>query len=454
MGASTLRNMRVASFVVLFTTFVALVGKQLGFVDIMLLVISTMMTCYIFQKYPFWGNWAKYLVLFAVWVSVVAFPSFNLVTSKAIGGRAVEQVDLERLISFGCILFFITVSSWLIFERYGSRKPYKVVYQPKPIPKKHITVLLVFLYVLTAFCYVTGLGRMGAEAVVLPFHLGGMINLFRSALVPSIFVLIVENYILHQQRIPRSFIFFAIGWCLFESLAWLSKATLINYLFKAALVAYIYYRPPFKVVLKKSLVIVALFIMAYPIIGFMRSTDIGSGGLINSAKEAKEMSDEENSLSNGILTPILTPMNRVFMTGGQYIKDYDYLKDDAFFEFSRLPLVVASGGAAAYQTLVVDGYSADAHHSSGTTGIMDPLLHGGRGLCYIIIVLIMLFAVGTDRMFRKQKHGIYVQLLGLILGWVLFNNISSLYDSVGLQTYAMAFLGLYLTNRFNYKKVI
>ena len=89
-------------------------------------------------------------------------------------------------------------------------------------------------------------------------------------------------------------------------------------------------------------------------------------------------------------------------------------------------------------------------NSSGTTGIMDPLLHGGYGLCYIVITFIMLLAGLTDKFFRKRQYSIYSLMLLLI--WGLCNsNISSLYDPVGLQQYLVSFISMYLAYIVNFK---
>lgn len=446
-------KMRVAKGIVLLTAIVSFSVNRLGLLDCMLLVASSLATCAILQLYPVEGNWAKYLVLLGVWMPVVAMPGFHMVSMiTGTDARPLVQEDYERLCSFGIRLYTITLLAWLVFGRKRKAHTECVEYHPIHISEKFISFFLIVLYSLTTFSYITGLGRMGADAVVLPFHLSGIINLFRNTFAPSLFVLIAENYMIRKRPIPRKFIVLVFGWCLFESLAWLSKAVLINYLLGTGLVAYLYYKPSIKSVVKKLLPLLIVFLVSYPIIEFLRYTDMQSNPLISNIKDARQLSADSKESGSGLFNPLLRPLNRVFMTGEQYVQDYDYINNDDFFDFSRLVMVVASGGAAAYQTFVIDGYPPDANHSSGTTGIMDPLLHGGRGLCYIVIVLTMVFSVFVDGLFRKQRHGIYVQLVIIVMGLILFVNLSSFYDGVSLQYYLVKIVGMYLIFLINYRK--
>lgn len=447
--------MRIGKVMVLLTAINSILVNNLGVLNIILLMMSSIVTCVIFQRYPIKGNWAKYIVLFAVWISVVALPSYHMVTMiTGLEIRPLVQMDYDRLSSFGVKVFTVASFVWLLLGRHKKTCTENVVYQPVPITERNILLFLIVLYLLTAFCYATGLGRMGADAVVLPFHLGGIINLFRNTLAPSIFILIAENYMMRKRPIPRKLLVLVLGWCIFESLTWLSKAVIINYLMGAGLVLYLYYMPSLNKVIKKAAPLIIVFMVSYPIIEFLRYTDMKSGDLINNIKDAKQLSDDSKDNTMDSFNPFLRPLNRAFMTGEQYIQDYDYIKNDDFFDFSRLVLIAVSGGAAAYQTFVIDGYPADANHSSGTTGIMDPLLHGGQGLCYVVIGLIMMFAVFVDGIYKKQRHGIYVQLVLIVMGLILFVNMSSFYDGVSIQYYIVKIVGLYLIYYFNFRKRI
>jgi hypothetical protein len=112
-----------------------------------------------------------------------------------------------------------------------------------------------------------------------------------------------------------------------------------------------------------------------------------------------------------------------------------------------------SGGAAAFQTFVIDEYPSWAIHSSGTTGIMDPLLHGGYGLCYIMIILLAFFACFIDRTYPKQHYSIYIILLLFLVDFILGENISCLYSGISLQTMVARIVSIVIAYRINFKNV-
>ena len=104
----------------------------------------------------------------------------------------------------------------------------------------------IFIVALSLFCYSIGLGRMGSEAVVLPFHLSGIINLTRSALVPTMFAVVVENFVIRGKTFPRLYFLLYVLWCLIEVFAWLSKSVIVGYLLLTLLLLYYYYKPSLK----------------------------------------------------------------------------------------------------------------------------------------------------------------------------------------------------------------
>lgn len=114
----------------------------------------------------------------------------------------------------------------------------------------------------------------------------------------------------------------------------------------------------------------------------MRTTDRNASLSENFVSARNEAQAEEIP----IFMKLATPLNRTFMTPAQYMKDYSYINNEALFDFSKAPVLYAMGGSAVYQTFIIDGYPPTAIHSSGTSGLTDPLLHGGYGLSYIIVV--------------------------------------------------------------------
>lgn len=445
--------MRLAQVVVLFVAIVSIIVNYIDILSMVSLLISTILTCWILKTSPLKLNPTKYLVLFSVWMSVVAMPAFHLVimVTGLTDRRSLVQIDYDHLCCFGAHVYLATVLFCFFLVRTKLRQKIIYIYTPIHISERYINIFLISLYILTAFSYSIGLGRMGGEQIALPYHLSGIINLYRSALAPSVFMLIVENYCMRKKTIPQKYIIVVFGWCVFETLAWLSKAILINYLIGPAFVYFLYYRPSLKIVLKKAFPMIMILFMLYPIIGFLRYADKDSGSLLNNIMEARSMAKDANENSE-VMNPFIRPLNRIFMTGSQYVRNYDYIKDDDFFDFSRAGMVISSGGAAAFQTYIIDGYDTEAHHSSGTTGIMDPLLHGGRGLCIVVIGFIMFLASFVDNQMFKHRFSIFVKFLLMVLGLVLFGNISSLYDAVGLQGYIVSFLSIFLIYYVNFRK--
>ena len=437
------------SFSVIITTLFSLLINGWDLWDGCLLIIATVLSLSLFSQYDFLSNIGKYVVLLTLWVSVVMMPAFHLV-SHILRLYEMKQSDYDRICSFGAKIYFIVVVSWLILGtiRYGRKNNYsKILYQPIELPEKIIVILLIGLFFLTAFCYVIGLGRMGGETIRLPFHLSGLINLFRGSFIPIFFIIIAENYILRGKKIPNRFYYLYGFWTLFESFAWMSKARLITNFEPLLILLYLYYRPKMKNIAKVIIPFILIFLFMYPIIGAMRNLEEGS--ITEKFSEARSMTkdDEDNDET------IVKPLNRTFMSSYLYAQDYDYIDNESLFDFSKTAIVVLNGGAPAYQTVVIDGYSVDVAHSSGTSGLMDPLLHGGYGLCFIFVILFMVFATWLDVYFKSRKYSICVVLLLSLWQMVNFLNISSFYDGVGLQGYFVTIITIYTAWFINFRKI-
>ena len=287
---------------------------------------------------------------------------------------------------------------------------------------------------------------MGADPVVLPFHLGGIINLFRKVATPILFAILAENYILRGKKMPQNFFVLYGVWSLFEVFVWMSKSTLIYYLLPAAYVFYAFYKPSVKRIARYLLPVIVLFMFLYPIIEVART--IEGESLSETLKEAKKISDSddrENSL-------ILTIINRVFMSGQLYAQDYSYINHDSFFDFSLLPALFLVGGSGRFQTLEIDGFAPTDPQSSGSTGLIDPMLHGGEGLSFIFIALYIWFAFVIDRLYLKGQYSIYVNLLLLLFNFCSLASVSVLYSPDGLQNMFAQLVPLYIVYLYVFKR--
>lgn len=375
-------------------------------------------------------------------------PSYHIVY-HILGFKLISQIDYDRIITFGVkVYFFASILCFIFASISRKRSTIRYSYKPQEIPKLYINILFISLFVLTIFCYTIGLGRMGVQGVELPFHLSGVINLFRRLFVPVLFAIIAENYILRNKKLPSKYYALFGLWIFMEMFAWMSKAVLISHLEPLIIVLLIYYKPSFTTTTKYLVPILVFFLFLYPIIGAMRYANDGS--FVENFSEAQKLS-KENELNEGT-NAFYAPINRTFMTAYLYAQDYSYFESSSTFDFSKFPQIFAMGGAAMYQTFVIDNYPTGAHHSSGTTGIIDPLLHGGYGLCYIFIALMVLLASFTDVIMLTKQISIFVVLLLFVFEFSNFRNITMLYDSTGLQSIIVRLLAIYFAYKVNFKR--
>lgn len=413
--------------------------------DIIFLVVGSVITIPITLQFPFKQNLAKYVVLLANWISVVLMPALHLCERE---GEVFTSIDYNRLTSFGAKVFLITSLSVLIVGLLGNKKKTTVVsYTPRPLSKSFFYKFFALAFLLTGVSYTLGLGKMGADAVVLPFHLGGFINIFRSSIVATMFAIIVENHILRKVKVPKSLYVVFLLWTLFEVIAWLSKSKLTSSFLPVFVILYLYYKPNLKTIGKYILPFVVAVLLMYPIIGAMRHYQTGS--LSKDIFEARaEVSDSEEHFY------LLSPLNRIFMTGHQYMADFSYFNSDALFDFSRLGTIMAIGGSAGYQTFVIDGFPPGVNHSSGSSGLMDPILVGGLGLCLLMILLNTIFAAFVDNSLPKRQYVIYFVLLMLVFQFSVQYNVSIFFNGVGFQYLLGRIVVIIVAYKLNYNRRI
>ena len=437
---------RFCVFLLTITAIVTIIVNSISLLDIILLSISTVLSFVLLRKYPITNNLSKYMVLAIIWISVVFMPAFHIVI-HILQRIVLVQVDYDRLASYGIKCYFVSVLSFLFLSKIKKKdNSYNVHYSPPVISPQLVYFCFIILFFMTAFCYATGLGRMGNDAVQLPFHLSGIINLLRSKAAPIFFAALVEICLIRTGRVPKNYIILFFLWTVFEMFAWMSKSTLIYYLAPAAFVFYAYYRPSAKLMMKYLLPVIILFIFLYPIIEVARN--IQGEGLSETLKEAKAISDSNQS--DDSMT--LTILNRVFMTGQLYAQDYSYINHESLFDFSLLPALFMVGGSGRFQTLEIDGFSPNDPQSSGSTGLIDPLLHGGEGLSYIFIIIYMLIAFGIDKFYYKAQYSIFINMLLILFSLCCVASISVIYSPDGIQTMMAQLLPIYLVYLFAFKR--
>ena len=435
-----LRVLFVVSFIV------AIVNNKLSGTDILFHIVSLVLMLLITYSFSFIRHLGKYLVLLTYWVSLMFMPAFHLVKNllgdEGYGAYLITKYDYVRILSFGSKVLFITCALWFLLGMIRTNAQYYPQYQPKPISTRFARFTLYGMFGLSFFSLYIGLSRMGVAGVVLPFHISGIITLLRVVFYPIVFAAIIENFILTKRHIPNSlFVLYAI-WGLLETFVRLSKGALISSFLTVTILLLIYFRPNLKTLIKIGTPIILVYLFLYPIVEIMRSGD-------SNIKESVEIASSQNEYSSGEI--VLQPLNRAFMIPHMYAKDYNYLDQNALFDFSRAKVILAWGGSARYQTFVIDDYPPGVSHSSGTTGIQDPLLFGGYGLCYIVIILIMLLAFVIDSMSKKRMYTVYITLILFLWSMCNEQNITSFTDSVGLQYIITRFIAIWIAYLMNFR---
>lgn len=448
--------MKYFRIALIITMGVAVINNTMTAIDIIFHLVSLALMIVITYHFPFLKNFGKYVVLLTFWVSLMFMPAFHLVKNlsgtEGLRGYAITMLDYERILSFGSKVLLLTCLSWFVFSvlsvQQKTRNNYVPHYKPRLIATSTVRFIFVIMFALSLFCLATGISRMGAEGVELPFHLAGIITLIRIVFFPTFFAVVVENYFLCNKKIPKDFLILFIIWTLLEVFVRLSKSAIMSSFMVLSVVWYVYYRPNLKSLIKWAVPVFAVFLFLYPIVEMMRTTD--GNGLTENFMSASARVRTEESGEN----PLMQPLNRTFMIPQMYAKDYLYINDNNFFDFSRAPIILAWGGSARYQTFVIDGYPPGIAHSSGTTGLEDPLLFGGYGLCYVVIVLLVLFGAMIDAMNYKKMWSIYFSLMVLLWGFCNSQNITTLTDAVGLQYIFARFAVMWVAFSMNFRHKI
>lgn len=437
-------------YIILCLTFIiGVTANTLNYIDTSLFFISTIITIHTLDKVRIFSNLCKYIVFGVFIISVVIMPSWHLVTQR-FENSIPNQLEIDKLLSFGTHVYFVSICAFLLSTRLLGKVSNKYSYKIRNINDRTINLLFIILFPISFFCFALGIGRMGAEAVVLPFHLSGIINMFRRAFVPGFIAVYVENKLLKGEKVKKSYILLYFTWTLVEMLAWLSKSVVIDDFLPLIIVVVLYYKPTVRQVLKYTSPLLLVFLFMYPIIGVMRSDSVdSSSSIVERISSAKKISDEEESENGG---PLLKPLNRMFMAPSLYIADNYMFDESSLFDFSNLPMLILFGGAPEVQTRVVDGYPEWAHHSSGTAGLIDPLMHGGYGLCYIMIFILLLFAGFIDRLVPQGKYSAFAILTLLLWRYSAFANISSIYGVLGIVQLSAKLVPVIFAYKYNYCK--
>lgn len=328
--------------------------------------------------------------------------------------------DFSHLAIFANEVMSVSLFSCLL---WGALIPYKKNIKNRLIITRHYSkssARIIYLLGIMAslVCAVLGLDRMGAEVkTVLPFHLTGVLNIFRNALMPFLISLyIYDRTAVDGKGLSKTEWIAIFTFGILEVFTRLSKSTLLTIFVPAFVVLFFLNRINRSFVIKVLMPALAIFLVLYPIIGLLRNYDEVNASTLKTVSSQVSGSDEDR---------LTTIFGRVFEAGAHYMRSYPIIEKDIYFDFSRAPLIILEGGSAAYVTHVIDGYKDDAIHSSGTTGITDPYLLGGKGLCFVVLSMLALFGRIADR-HHNTTHVLYIVWAFLLYyRFVLFLNVSS-----------------------------
>jgi|GEM_PF-3010558 len=437
--------MKYFCYLLIICFFFAIILNHVSIFTIIQLLLGTIASLIVLRKSPLQENFGKYLVWGIIWISIIFLPTFHLIQPIMSSYQEVGQLYNDKLIKFGAPLFAYS-SCLLFFSTKIHIQQKHNAYLPMRISLRIIELGLLLCITLTLFTITIGLGRMGGAEVVLPYHLSGIINIFRWTLVPSLFAIVVENFLMRHLKIPYYIWGLFILWCLLEIIAWMSKSVFVYHILPSMLVMYFAYKPKFVRIIKVAMPVLLFSLFLYPIMEIARNEDVRDSSFVEIFQDASKESARDESVN-----PLAKPMNRTFMFGAQFVQNYSVLNFDDIFDFSKVPILYSFGGAARYQTVYIDGYPYDARHSSGTSGLMDALLHGGIGLVYVIIALLFIMAMFVDKLLIKGCYAASVILLLRLFDFVAMQNISSLYDSSGLQTILIEMFCIYYAYKINYR---
>jgi hypothetical protein len=199
-----------------------------------------------------------------------------------------------------------------------------------------------------------------------------------------------------------------------------SKGAVLTSFLPAFVVLFITGKINKKTIITQVLPVVAIFLIFYPVIEKLRHVKSIS---FASVVEAFKIVNENGGNSS--------PYLRVFISGIDYIKVRGVVGGNSFFDFRRAFTLAKLGGTAPFITHVIDNFSSSAHHSSGTTGIVDPLLWGGYGFCYIIVFILAIFTLIVDnkKVFRKKRLYQLVMIF-FLKTLIMQRSISYFFDSL------------------------
>ena len=229
--------------------------------------------------------------------------------------------------------------------------------------------------------------KMGQGVYVeLPLHLTALFMHLRFRILPAVFFLVffgAQNSSFNKESIIILFLWFFD--CLFDAASLLSKSSIIRGFLPFLFITLQYQFKNTKRLLIMVGVILVVTLGLYIIIPTIRYSNE-----IDTTRFRDELAYIEY---NDMLIQIL---NRSFPDGINLIKSFGSTNNDILFDTKNVKTIIDLGGSEVFVTAVLDENDNLDRHSSGTTGLCDALLWGGRGAAFVYLVFIVVFSKAID----------------------------------------------------------
>ena len=418
--------------------------------DYILLLFNCIGTFIFFKNIKIIKNSLAILFLFLFIIFSLHLEAYLQVEASSFvlfNSGAHEKVFCSLAIFSNELLSVFYLSFFLLHQIIGHGEG-KIRIKKKIIENRSFNLIIIFSYVISLVSGYLGVGKMGYEAnIVLPFHLNGMMQFYRTDIFPLLFALYVYDRITSNMKVPISQIILVVMWAVLESFVRFSRSAVVMSFLPLIFMLLYSGNLHKKMFVKIVIPILLLGYLLFPIITAVRETGKMSSNTINSS-----VSEKDDNLQHMYL--------RTFYSGLYFMRLYPNGYDDpSTFYFERFPSVLLLGGSAVYTTRIVDGVTENVIHSSGTTGILDPVIIGGKGLCFVVLFLLVLLGLILDKRIEEGNVMYKVVLLVMFKMFVMQKNLTVFLDSEAIQvitSYALQFIivSYYYRNYFTNKKNI
>lgn len=418
-----------------------------GSIDVLLLVITMVLSFFFFQKMGKIKD--NILVLFLIIYILLAVHVVALFELSSIGffKDYIYRKEYLALAVWGNRLYFILFMALYICKKIKYKKVKEnVCRKPNASLDTPFIILTIFTYFLAIVSLFLGSSDLGGDVkIVLPFHLNGLIDELRANVYPFAFAIYVFDSLKKHHPVQRKIIVLFIIYVIAEVLVRSSKgAFLFSFLPVLELLAFMGYYSR-KNIVKIVVPLLVVFLFLYPLIETARREGSVTVSSLQDASRAEKSNQAEEHSS---------PYIRAFLTGVYYTKMIDVISDDQFaFDLRRVPLLISMDfGGVSYMTNVLDGVPDGSKQSSGVTGLCDALLWGGYPLCYIVLFLLVLLCYwGDNKGFMRNTPLYRVILFYIVYRLVLGRTISVFSDTFFFAMAGSSFIK-YLVTKYYYKK--